>query len=71
MSTKSDTLGLLNDALNMTLDRATAYVGPEVRDYIPVFKRGIEILVKFIRERGHRETLNLLDMLAAMPPEKL
>jgi hypothetical protein len=68
---KNDTLDLLQGALNLTLDRAVAHVGPEVRDYVPVLRQGISLLVKFIRERGHRETMNLLDMLATVPPEKI
>jgi hypothetical protein len=68
---KNDSLDLLHNALDMTLQRATAHVGPEVANYVPVFRKAIEILVKLIRERGHRDTMNLLDMLAAMPPESL
>ena len=68
---ENDALTLVHDAIDLTLHRATALIGPDVSAYIPVFRRAIEIIVKLIRERGHRETLTLLDTLAAMPMEKL
>lgn len=68
---KDDALDLLNAALRTALNHSRTALGPEVAEYVPVFARGVELLTRFIRERGHRETLNLLDMLASVPPEKL
>lgn len=68
---KNDALDLLGTALRVALNHSRTTIGPEVAEYVPVFTRGVELLTRLIRERGHRETLQLLDMLAMMPPEKL
>lgn len=68
---KQDALQLVENALDLTLQRATALIGPEVHEFIPVMRQGLVLLVKLIRDRGHHDTRILLDQLAAMPPVRL
>lgn len=69
--TKRDTLDTIAGAINLTLDRATAYLGEDAAQYIPVFRKGIEVLVHFIRQRGHKDAIELLDTLSKVPPESM
>ena len=69
--TRQDALEVLHRSLDLTLQRAVALIGPEVADYVPVLTKGLGLLIRMLRARGHKDTLAMLEMLAAHAPEKL
>ncbi len=71
MSNQQDTLEVLHRSLDMVLHRAPAVVGPEAAEFIPVLLKGIGLLIRMLRQRGHKDTLAMLTMLEAHAPEKL
>ena len=61
----------LHSTLEHALDRAPAFLGEDAAPYVSVIRKGLTLLVQLIHERGHAETLKLIEMLQNTPMQKL
>lgn len=66
-----DDLDLLHTAVDLAIDEAAGRMGARSALIVPLVKKGVELLMRLLRKRAHKDTLRQLDELLTTIPEKL